>query len=296
MRKNKFAALLILIAGILWGCIGIFVRILNSLGISSMKIVVLRSGITAFCMFIILLIFDRPGLKIRLKDLWCFLGTGIASIVFFNFCYFRAIELASMAAAAILLYTAPSIVMVLSFVLFRERFSRKKVISLVLTFVGCCLVTGIGAGAKLSVGGVLAGLGAGFGYALYSIFGRFALDRGYSTFTITFYTFLIAFVASFFMTDSRQVFTDIAANPKHIMTALLFGILCTVLPYLCYTLGLRKVETGTAAIIASIEPVTAAVIGSAVFGERITIQGGVGIVLVLSALVLCNTSAEKRRV
>ena len=90
-----------------------------------------------------MIFFRRELLRIRLRDLWCFLGTGIGSIVFFNYCYFKTISLTSMSVAAVLLYTAPAIVMVLSRILFGERFTVRKVTALVMTFVGCIFVTGI---------------------------------------------------------------------------------------------------------------------------------------------------------
>ena len=86
---KKLAPLLILTAGILWGCLGIFVRQLNNHGLVSMDIVFLRALVTCLIMGLVLLIFDRSKFRIRWKDLWCFLGTGICSIVFFNFCISR---------------------------------------------------------------------------------------------------------------------------------------------------------------------------------------------------------------
>ena len=121
MSLKKAAPFLILLAGILWGSMGLFVRTLNSLGLASMGIVSLRAIVTAISMLVFLLIFDRSRLHIRLRDLWCFLGTGILSIIFFNYCYFSAIMLTSMSVAAVLLYTAPAIVMILSFFLFGEN-------------------------------------------------------------------------------------------------------------------------------------------------------------------------------
>ena len=85
-------------------------------------------------------------LRIAWRDAWMFLGTGLGSIVFFNICCFTAIELTTLSVAAILLYTAPSIVMVFSIFLFHERFTRRKGLCLVLAFAGCVLVSGLGLG------------------------------------------------------------------------------------------------------------------------------------------------------
>ena len=197
----------------------------------------------------------------------------------------------SLSVAAILLYTAPAIVMVLSYFLFREKLTKRKLLALGMTFIGCVLVTGIlSETGSVSAGGILVGMGAGLGYALYSIFSRYALEKGYASLTITFYTFLIAAIASCFLTDMgkvAQVATDGAGN---LLFCLAFGVLCTVAPYLTYTLGLQYVENGKASIIASIEPVTATLLGVILFHEDLTISGVLGIVLVLAALALCNDS------
>ena len=81
---KKFAGVLILIAGVLWGSMGLFVRTLNEKGLVSMEIVGLRAAVTTVALFLFLLVFDRKLFWIRWKDLWCFIGTGICSIVFFN--------------------------------------------------------------------------------------------------------------------------------------------------------------------------------------------------------------------
>lgn len=286
---KKFAPILILVAGILWGSMGLFVRTLNAQGLASMDIVGLRAVVTAVSMLLFLLIFDRKLFVIRLKDLWCFLGTGICSIVFFNFCYFKAITMTSLSVAAILLYTAPAIVMVLSYFLFKEKLTKRKLLALAMTFAGCVLVTGIlTEKGSVSFGGILVGLGAGLGYALYSIFSRYALEKGYSSLTITFYTFLIAAVASCFLTDMGNVIRVAADGTGNLLFCLAFGVLCTVAPYLTYTLGLQYVENGKASIIASIEPVTATLLGTVLFHEKLTVSGVCGVVLVLAALALCN--------
>ena len=286
---KKFAGVLILIAGVLWGSMGLFVRTLNEKGLVSMEIVGLRAAVTTVALFLFLLVFDRKLFRIRWKDLWCFIGTGICSIVFFNYCYFKAITLTSLSVAAILLYTAPAIVMVLSYFLFGEKLTKRKLLSLVMTFVGCVLVTGIlTEKGSVSAGGILVGLGAGLGYALYSIFSRYALEKGYASLTITFYTFLIAAITSCFLADMGKVARVASGGADIFFLCLAFGVLCTVVPYLTYTLGLQHVENTKASIIASVEPVTATLLGALLFHEKLTVSGALGVVLVLAALALCS--------
>ncbi len=287
---KKWATLLILLAGILWGCIGLFVRPLNTMGLAAMDIVLIRAFGTCIIFALFLLFYDRKLFRIRLRHLWCFFGTGVCSIVFFNFCYFKAMTITLLSVAAILLYTAPVMVMLMSRIFFKEAFSGQKAVSLILTFTGCVLVTGlIGEQAALSVPGIFIGLGAGFGYALYSIFSRFALERGYNSLTITFYTFLFAAVGSIPFVNAPEVFHIVTKDIGSILFSLAFSLISTVIPYWAYTVGLKYVENGKASILASIEPMVASVMGILFFKEPFTVSGAIGILLVWAGVILCSS-------
>lgn len=291
---KKSAPFLVLAAGILWGMMGIYVRKLTEFGMGTMEIVALRSLLTAVCLFVFMLLFKRDMLKIRLKDIWCFIGTGILSVVFFNFCYFKAITLTSLSIAAVLLYTAPTIVMILSAVLFKERITTVKVVALAITFIGCILVTGmLGDKEGLSAEGLLFGLGAGLGYALYSIFSRYAIERGYHSLTISFYTFLIAAIGTVPMVNLRIIYDVCLMDEGMILYYFLFALLTTILPYILYTKGLADLENSKAAIIASIEPVTASIVGIIMYHEKLPLNVFVGIVLILGAILVTNLKRKE---
>ena len=68
----------------------------------------------------------------------------------------------------------------------------------------------------------------------------------------------------------------------------LTALITAVIPFLAYTLGLERVEASKAGIIATIEPMVATLIGIIVFSEPLTIMSGVGILLILSAVVILN--------
>lgn len=293
---KKAAPFLVLAAGILWGTMGLYVRRLNNLGFTTIEIVAVRSVVTAVLLLAVLFFYNRELLKIRIKDIWCFVGTGILSIVFFNYCYFKAITMTSLSVAAVLLYTAPGIVMVLSAFLFHEKITLVKVISLIATFAGCVFVTGlVGDAGSLSVDGVLVGLGAGLGYALYSIFSRYALERGYRSLTISFYTFLFASVGALPLADISIIYKACEKDFGMLGFYLIFGLVSTVIPYITYTLGLTAMENSKASIIASVEPVAATVLGILVFHEKMTISNLIGIVLVIGAIVVCNVDLKKEK-
>lgn len=276
----------ILGAGICWGLIGLFSRHLAALGYSPVQITFGRAMVTAIVMVLWMAQRHRADLCIAKRDIWMFLGTGLCSIVFFNICYFTAISLTTLSMAAILLYTAPSIVMIFSVILFKERFTPRKACCLVLAFIGCALVSGIGSGA-INVLGILAGLGSGLGYALYSIFGRYAL-RKYTPFTVTTWTFIIASMGLLGFCHVDIMAETAVLHPLAVVWLILLGLISTTVPFVLYTQGLQHMDAGKASIIASIEPLTSTVIGVAVFQETLTLIGGIGILCIISAVVLLN--------
>lgn len=293
---KKLSPLFIITAGILWGAIGIFVRELNAAGMDSLDIIFIRAIFTAVIIFVILLITDRQGLRIKLKDIWMFIGTGIFSIVFFNGCYFSAMNYTSLSIAAILLYTAPAFVMVMSVFLFKEKFTKIKLIALVLSFAGCVFVSGIFSGESLALSpkGFLFGIGAGIGYALYSIFGTYAL-RKYKPLTVAAYTFLFATIGSLPMADVKLIYTELSSDLHLFTYALLLAVISTVLPYIVYNQGLKYTPAGTASIMASVEPVSATLWGLVVFHEKMDLWNGIGMICVLASIVLLNIKINSKK-
>lgn len=285
--KSKLSALWILLAGCLWGSMGLFVRRFGSYRLDSMSIVFLRALFTAVLLIAVTAVYDRRLLKIKGKDLWLFAACGCVSIVFFNFCYFKAISLMSLSAAAILLYTSPIFVMLLAALFFKESITLKKIAAVAVSILGLVLVTGVlGDGSSLTAGGILCGLGAAVGYAFYSVFNRLCLNRGYHPVTITLWSFVFAAVFSLFLADIRQCHAMFTAAPSMLLYTALFAVVASILPYVLYAQGLKGIETGRAAVIASVEPVAAMLFGMAFFGEYPSASALLGILLVLAALAL----------
>lgn len=276
------AYLNILLAAALWGVIGLWNRTLLAAGLSPTSIVLVRNLGGCVLLAAIFAVKDRRVFAVKKEHLKYFFGTGVVSILLFTCCYFSCQKLCSLAAASVLLYTAPAFVVVLSAILWREPVTKKKLTALVLTLVGCALVCGVFAGEmSISLGGVLLGLGAGFFYALYSVFGRYALAH-YDSMTVTVWTFLFAGPASLVLLRPAEL--SALAQPKLALTAVVLVVFSTVLPYLFYTKGLSRVEAGKASIMASLEPVVAALTGVIVFGEPMNVLTAAGILCVLAGV------------
>lgn len=265
---KNISSFLIILSGIFWGSMGIFVRQFNQYGLASMEISGIRSFGAGVILTIALFVWNRKLLKIKLKDLWIFLGSGILSVLCFNFCYFKTITMTSMAVAAVLEYTSPIVVMLLSAVIFKEKLTVSKLAALVICFFGCVMVSGvIGSGGTLTPQGLLTGLGAGFAYALYTIFSRFGLERGYHPLTIVAYTFITSGLGIIPLCNADHVVSTLTSDGKLFLLAAAFALVSTVLPYFLYTNALEHVEGGRAAIMAATEPVAATLFGIFLFHE-----------------------------
>ena len=292
---KKLAPFLVILAGCLWGTMGIFVRHLNAIGLEAMEIVEARAALTAAAMFAALVLFRRDLLRVNIRDLWVFAGGGIVSVILFNFCYFQTIQRASLSTAAILLYTSPVFVLLLSVPLFGEKLTKKKILCLMMAITGCALSSGLAGGMALSPMTLLFGLGSGFGYGLYSIFSRFALQKGYHPITITAYIFLFGALGGLPLTDFGQLVRVAGADGSNLAYLGAYTLVTTIVPYISYTTGLQQVENGVAAVLACIEPVMATVFGIFVFSEMPTLSGWLGILLVLIALTALNLQPKKQQ-
>ena len=292
--KSITGNILIIIAGLFWGSMGIFVRHLNDLGFTSIQVACLRLTMAGILFAVILLIKDPKDFKIKVQDIPLFLALGLVSILFFTCCYFTAIRLMTMSTAAILLYTSPIWVMVLAIIFLKEKITLQKIIALVLAFAGCVLVSGFGG--KVTVFGVLVGLGSGLGYGLYSIFGTFALKK-YSTFTVTCYTFLIAGFGSIFVANPADLVNKISSAGNKLSLfgfVLLTSVVTAVIPFLLYTLGLNRTTAGKAAVLATVEPAAATLFGFFVMGETVGPVAIAGILLVFAAIVVLSLRKKEQ--
>ena len=288
---NKYY-LYIIIAASLWGSIGIIVKNFYAAGFSPIQLVTFRTLIGSGLIFIYLITKDRNKLKIRLKDTWLFFGTGIISFAFFNVCYFIAVEKTGLSVASVLLYTAPVFVFILSVIVFKEVITKTKLLALCLALSGCVLVSGVlqNSGTPINSYGILAGIFAGFGYGLYSIFAKVALSR-YDSLTVTFYTLAFGFFGTLPFARIMEI-PSLITSGDIAVKILVLAVVITILPFALYTKGLSMVEPSRASILATIEPVVATIFGVLLFSEELTGIKILGISSVISAAILININPK----
>lgn len=299
-RNPRQGIILVLTAGVLWGLLGVIVRQLLSAGITVEDVVAMRSVGTALLLGVSVGCIAPSQLKVQPKHLWCMAGCGIVSVVCFNCCYFSLLRRTSLGVAAILLYTSPIFVTIFARFCFREAITPRKWLALLLMSGGCLLVSGVigdaggATSARLSWPVMLLGLGSGMCYGLYSIFGGYAQRFGYSSLAITAWAFAIAaiFLAPF--ADWGNILQCIGRQPTLILWWAAMTVGGTILPYWCYTAGLARMEASAAAVVVSIEPVTAAIAGVLLYkGECPNAITLCGMALVLLAVYTLRPVKEQ---
>ena len=286
---------MVVAAGTLWGVIGLFSRALNDAGLDSYQVTEVRCMLTAIAAFPILLFTKKEYLRIDIRDIWMFIGTGVFSIILFNVLYFQTAQLVSLSMTAVLLYTAPCFVLIFSVFLFREKLTAQKILALVFAFVGCVFTAGIiGGGGDFSALGFAMGIGSGFGYALYTIFSKYAL-RKYHPLTVTFYTFLVAGLALLPVCRPWEI-VDVAVNEDGAVWYMIgLSLLITLVPYFLYNQGLKGLDAGVASVLAYTEPMVATIAGFIVYGEEVTVISTIGIMMILFSIMLLNLDRGRLR-
>lgn len=275
----------ILAAAVIWGSIGVAGRIAFAAGVGPLETAFFRAAIAFLAIAAVVGISERSLLRVRPGDLPLFAGFGAISIAAFFFVYLYAISGTTVATAAILLYTAPIWVIVLSRLLFHEPLTKGKALAVVLAFAGCVLVVrGYDpASLRLNLPGVLAGLASGFAYGMYSIFGKTALRR-YSPLTTLVYALGIGAAILGAAAGAAGVISF--SHTARAWTAVCYlALVTTLLAQWLYLSGLGAVEAGRASLVATFEPVVAAFLGYIALGERLEGWQLLGGALVVSAVL-----------
>ncbi|HOG62876.1 MAG TPA: EamA family transporter [Sedimentibacter sp.] len=288
--RDNIGYLMIFAAGCLWGTIGLFVNLLNSAGADTTLTAFMRMFMG--CLILIPIMLHKGGVslfKIDKKGLsQCFM-LGILSQALFNYSYITSIRSVGIATAAILLYTAPVFVAIMSRMLFKESIGRIKILALIINIVGCFLMVTGGnlSNIKLSAAGIFFGVAAGFLYSLVTIIGK-STSGDIHPFTVVFYGFLFGGIAIGIFTSPWESIKTVSGL-KFWIYSFGYGLIPTVGSYLLYLGGLRKqIEISKTPVIASVEIVVATLIGIIVFEEGLNFINMLGIIIIFSSIVIIN--------
>lgn len=283
--KRYISYIYVVLGAVCWGFIGVFNRLLGTCGVSVMNRVTIRNFLSLVLLSAVFACFRRQVFRIRLKHLPIFVGSGLLSVLCLALAYFNCQMECSLAVAGILLYLAPSFVVLMSAILWKAPLTKRKLLALLLALLGCALVSGvIGGDLTVSVKGLLLGVASGMCYASYTIFVHYGLQH-YDSYTMIYWTFFFSGLGSLFFMDWQNV-APALGNPLTYVGMAGLVVVATVLPYVFYTKGLEGVESGFASVIANVEPVVAALTGIVFYHEIPSLWTALGIVSILAGVLI----------
>ena len=289
---KKYSFLLIVLACVLWGTSGIFVHYLSPLGYTSLNMTGARAIVAFLCLLAYTLTFNRKALCVKPKHLLLFFGIGLSFFGTAGF-YFTSMTMTSVSTAVVLMYTAPIYVTVFSVMFLGEKMTRSKLVSVILVIAGCIMVSGAVGGMTFEPLGVLIGVLSGIAYAAYNILTKIAMRAGAEPSSTTLYCFLSASIASLFFADPIGLAEVTAEAPLTNIAALIaLGVITCVIPYLAYTLALRRLPAGVASSMGIIEPMSATLFSVLLFGEELGIVKIAGMAAILIAVALLGREKE----
>ena len=289
---RKYA--LIMLSGILWGTIGLFVKVLDAKGSTSEYTTFMRMFFAFLLLFAITLVKEGIGsFRIGRSTLISCALLGFVSMSLNNLCYTNAVSRLGMSLAAAILYMAPIFTSIQSKLLFHEKIGRSKLIALAFNVLGCVLAA---TGGRLSLEGVsviglLLGIGAAFAYSTQNIFGRLATDEA-SPFVVATYNFFFAAVFTLVVARPFSTIGD-PFEPQLLIWGLLFGLIPTTIAYLLYFAGIQGLtETSKVPVFCSLELVVATVLGGLLFNENLPPASLAGTAMILISIMLMNRKTE----
>ena len=290
MDDNRKGALLVILAGTCWGVISIFINYLSAAGLGEMQISFLRQLFAVLVFALVILVRDRSKFRIPLKDLALLMLVGFINGVLFNFLYFYTIINSRASIAVVLLYTSPVFVIILARIFFGEKITRNKFIALVLTVAGCLFVTGvIGEGYMPPPVAILTGVLTGLAYALNNILTSAAVKKN-DPLTVTFYTLFFSFLFLIPFSGWGRLTSLCRANPMILVVAFLMCLVTAVFAQYFFSMGLKLIESGKAAIYGATEPIVGSLVGILIFHEESNLMKIAGIIMVIAAILLIGKS------
>ena len=291
--------LLIAVAAASWGTTGATMTLLSREAAASPLLVGWsRLAVAAPCLVLAAVVSSRSAAPSAARRAWpaladlplcAALGLALAA---YQVCYFRAVTLVGVAAAALLaICSAPLLIAVLAALFLGERLTPIVRLSLGMAVAGTALLVVGPRGLDQVTGhfglGALLALGAGVSYAVYAVAAKGLLAR-VTPIAVSAITFALAavFLAPALAGEVAPTRALIAGWPL----LLYLGLGPTAVAYTLFTAGLTRVPATAAGIVSLLEPLTATTLGLLVFGERLGAVGFTGALLLLAALALLTTA------
>jgi len=271
-------------AAVLFGLIGIFVKLTTQMPLGSIIFYRLLFGLVAIALFFACC---RRLSELRLgqkKQYILLLGLMQAGTML---SYFISVKHTSVSIAVLLLYTAPVYVTLLSPLLLKEYINRRSIFALVISIIGVILVirpdTLFQDVDYTYLIGLAAGLVSGVLYGGMTLTSRYLKDD-YTGTTQAAWALLITLLifTPYSVAITQKVLLD------NLGVLVLFGLISTALALVLYLSGLMQVRAQNASIVALLEPASAVVFAYLILSEPVTVSMLAGGALILLGAVIIS--------
>lgn len=287
-RNGRAGMLLIVIAALMWGSIGIVVDLLYQVAATNaFSIGFLRLALSVPPLLLLSRLFAGPGfLRVAQRDFWTMLLIG-ASFAAYQVCYFAAIPRIGVAVAVLInICSAPLFIALLASLFLGERLNAVVVAALVGATCGTAMLVGgspeAESPARLLVGALLA-LSAGFAYAVIAVAARSIAGRYHPVQPIT-----IAFAigAALLLPIVLSQGLILSYPPAGWLLLVYLGVVPTALGYALYLWGLRTTPATVSSVLVLLEPLVSTLLAVLLLGERLSTQSIAGAALLLASMLL----------
>jgi drug/metabolite transporter (DMT)-like permease len=274
-------------AAVLWGFSGVVTKFLLRRQMRSDELLVFRTLLAAFILFVWLGLKSPQLLKVRRADLPFFALLGLVGLAANQGFYYLSLTMVSVGYSLLLQYLAPVHLMVYGVASKTERMTGGKLLAAFTAIGGCALmVLGQPGGiARVSFAGTLCALGSGVCFAFYTAYGKHVVQR-YDSRTMLAYALL--FAGLMWLTIRPPWRIDWAGFDASTWLFFFFlAAFATVLPFALYSASLRYLEASRSSLTSMIEPVVAAVVAWVWLDERMApMQIGGGVAVLAGVLLL----------
>ena len=293
-ERDVLGYLAVLFATACWGTSGIWVEfVVDASGIEALPLAFWRDLATFAVLFAGLRLFRPAWLRVRRQDLRWLIGLG-GSLGIFHVFWNLGVMLNGPAVATVQQAAMPAIVAIVAALIWREPLTLRKILAIVLTFVGTVLVSGVDVlgRAELSLGGFLVGLGIPIAYAGWNLFGK-RVRGDYNPVTTLTYGFgfgaLVLLPFQFFSPQPWPIAAEAALSFAGLIAV------ATVLAFVSYTFALGRLQASVASILAMAEIPIVAIYAYVLLGDTMSIDQTFGAALVVVGVLMLSWPRRRGR-
>lgn len=271
-------------AATMWALNGSLARFLLDDGVSALALAQMRSFVSLVLLVGMLAILRPQALRIDRSDLPGFAFLGIAGLAAVHLTYFLAIDRLQIGAALTVQYLGPLLILVWLRVVHGRHLRASLWAAAALAVAGCFLVVRAYDAGGLDPLGLAAAGGSAVSFAIYLVASERATRRHPP---LTVLAWGLGFASLLWVVIQPPwsfPFQDFA-SPSHLALGVGVAVVGTLLPFICMVSALRHIPAPRAGVVATLEPVLAAVIAWAVHGEALAAVQVAGGLVVVAAVI-----------